>query len=142
MQGRPFRPRGLACAPEQTGATAARAASAARVPERELDGHRMADGTVHTSLLALGELEFAVVSVPLPSSALFPELTTAQWEVCCALLRGGSNAEIAAERQTSIRTVANQVRSLYERLEVASRWELTALFMKRIATTPAAPTRS
>jgi DNA-binding NarL/FixJ family response regulator len=92
---------------------------------------RRLEPAVRAGLFSLGGLEFAVISLPLPSYDLFPELTAAQWEVCEGLLRGQSNAEIARERHTSRRTVANQVRAVYERLEVTSRAELAALQVAR-----------
>jgi hypothetical protein len=47
-----------------------------------------------------------------------------------ALLEGKSNGEIAAARCTSVRTVANQVSSLFKKLRVHSRSQLVALLAR------------
>jgi DNA-binding CsgD family transcriptional regulator len=54
-------------------------------------------------------------------------LTPAESEVVAHLLKGRSNAEIAALRRASERTVANQVASVFRKLGVSSRLELVAL---------------
>ena len=64
-----------------------------------------------------------VVSLPkpaLPTSLL----TSAEAAVAGLAIAGLSNAEIAAARNTSVRTVANQLRSIYGKLEINSRTEL------------------
>jgi DNA-binding NarL/FixJ family response regulator len=58
-------------------------------------------------------------------------LTTAERQVALALLAGLSNAEIAARRGTSPRTIANQVASIYCKLGVGSRAELAACWVRR-----------
>jgi DNA-binding NarL/FixJ family response regulator len=55
-----------------------------------------------------------------------PELTRAEREVLSGVIRGKSNREIAVYRDTSTRTVANQVASLFKKFGVASRTELSA----------------
>jgi DNA-binding NarL/FixJ family response regulator len=74
--------------------------------------------------MRLGEAEFAVISAPMAPRALPGNLTAAEASVLSAVALGRSNRQIAAERQTSIRTVANQVASLYRKVRVASRAEL------------------
>ncbi len=64
-----------------------------------------------------------MLSVPAPASSRSP-LSEAELAVKEALLRGESNAEIAHARGTSVRTVANQVASLFRKLGVRSRAEL------------------
>jgi DNA-binding NarL/FixJ family response regulator len=54
-----------------------------------------------------------------------PGLSAAEQCVAMAVVRGLSNTEIARERGTSIRTVANQMHSIFTKLGVASRAELT-----------------
>lgn len=54
-----------------------------------------------------------------------PELSAAERSVAMAVVRGLSNTEIARERGTAIRTVANQMHSIFTKLGVASRAELT-----------------
>lgn len=55
-----------------------------------------------------------------------PTLTTVECGVAIAIARGLSNAEIAAERGVALRTVANQVASVFAKLDVSSRAELAA----------------
>lgn len=54
------------------------------------------------------------------------KLSNAERDVMRAVLEGKSNAEIARERGTAPRTVANQVAKLFEKLGVRSRTELAA----------------
>jgi DNA-binding CsgD family transcriptional regulator len=53
-------------------------------------------------------------------------LTRAEHEVALLVLEGKTNADIARLRRTSARTVANQLRSVYNKLGVSSRAELAA----------------
>jgi DNA-binding CsgD family transcriptional regulator len=62
-----------------------------------------------------------------------PALTPAERHVALALLDGRSNAEIAALRGSSPRTIANQVASLYRKLGVGSRAELAARWAGALA---------
>lgn len=62
-------------------------------------------------------------------------LTAAERAVTRALVTGRSNAEIAALRGVSVRTVANQLASIYEKLGVGSRLELVALVTSGARTT-------
>lgn len=71
----------------------------------------------------VGGVPFAVSSEPLPEA---PSLTEAERGVLALLLEGLSNAEIAKRRKTSVRTVANQVASLFKKHGVSSRSELAA----------------
>lgn len=68
---------------------------------------------------------FAVVGHDSPPSA-GPRLTPAERAVMALLLAGKSNAEIAKARKTAVRTVANQVASLFRKFGVGSRAELAA----------------
>jgi DNA-binding CsgD family transcriptional regulator len=54
------------------------------------------------------------------------KLSAAEREVLLMMLAGRSNAEIAAARGTSDRTVANQVQSVFKKLGVRSRAQLAA----------------
>jgi DNA-binding CsgD family transcriptional regulator len=62
------------------------------------------------------------------SPIALPELTPAEQVIFQGIVNGQSNAEIAACRRTSVRTVANQVASLFAKLAVSSRAELVARF--------------
>jgi DNA-binding CsgD family transcriptional regulator len=53
-------------------------------------------------------------------------LTAAENDVLARILRGASNAEIARDRGTSERTVANQVHALLRKCRVGSRHQLIA----------------
>jgi DNA-binding CsgD family transcriptional regulator len=53
-------------------------------------------------------------------------LSPVESEVATFILAGLTNAEIARRRGTSVRTVANQVASLFRKLGVGSRLELLA----------------
>jgi DNA-binding NarL/FixJ family response regulator len=80
------------------------------------------------SRFELGEHEFLLLEWPLASRPAPPRLTRAEQEVLNLILAGFSNPEIAARRGRSVRTIANQVASLFRRLDVGSRLELFALF--------------
>ena len=68
-----------------------------------------------------------LLQVELPSPHLPEVLSPAEREVVLEALVGASNAEIAHRRQTSVRTVANQLRSACTKLHVSGRAELAAL---------------
>ena len=55
-------------------------------------------------------------------------LSTCERDVAALVLRGASNAQIAAARAKSARTIANQVASVFRKLGVRSRGELAARF--------------
>jgi DNA-binding NarL/FixJ family response regulator len=72
---------------------------------------------------------------PLPVVAIFTFpiddngaalLTASEREVAAAILEGKSNAAIAKQRKSAVRTVANQVASIFRKLGVHSRGELAA----------------
>ena len=73
--------------------------------------------------MKVGAEEVAVLSYSLLPPALPASLSAAERIVALALLKGLSNSEIATARKTSIRTVANQVASLFQKLGVRSRSE-------------------
>ena len=84
---------------------------------------------VHARITPVGgeDARLVVASSPSdpPESALLA-LTAAEKAVARALLGGASYREIARARDTSERTVANQVQSIYTKLAVSSRAELAA----------------
>lgn len=89
-------------------------------------GETPADG-VRVTRLDLGSDQFLVLSVKTDPGASLSTLTPAEREVVRDLLQGSSNAEIATSRQTSERTVANQIAAVFRKLSVSSRGELAAL---------------
>lgn len=77
--------------------------------------------------LAVEGERFLVLSRSLPAVTQLPAvLTTAEAAVVQLLLRGASNEAIATARRSSVRTVANQLASIYRKLDVRSRGELAA----------------
>ena len=85
----------------------------AHFAEYELDGETLA---VSSSALLDGE-------------RLAP-LTEAEREIALLLVRGATNREIALQRGSAERTVANQIQSLFRKLGVASRAELAATALR------------
>lgn len=75
----------------------------------------------------IGSESLRVLSVPVDrrSSAL-TGLSPAELLVARDAAEGLSNAEIATRRRRSVRTVANQLASIYRKLGVSSRAELAA----------------
>ena len=57
-------------------------------------------------------------------------LTPAEREVVAFVACGLGNAAIAEKRGTSARTVANQLASVYRKLEIGDRHELVALLVR------------
>jgi DNA-binding CsgD family transcriptional regulator len=77
----------------------------------------------------LGDAEFAVLSVPMtPAPPGLDELTSTERHVLELVLASRSNSEIAKERGTSARTVANQIASIFRKTSAGSRAELVARF--------------
>jgi DNA-binding NarL/FixJ family response regulator len=86
----------------------------------------------------LGE-EYAVFSFAVDSEADAGErLTDAERGVLALLLAGDSNSTIAARRGTSVRTVANQVASIFKKLGICSRGELHSRSVRVARGAPAA----
>jgi len=79
-------------------------------------------------LIELDGRELAVITLPVrPPRSLADALTAAEREVVEAVQAGHSNASIARARGTSPRTIANQLASIYAKLGIVSRHELSAL---------------
>lgn len=74
-------------------------------------------------MTVLGD-EHIVLSFPLDAPAVPSNLTKAERAVALLALEGRSDAEIAALRGVSRRTVANQIASVFKKLGVSSRVEL------------------
>jgi DNA-binding CsgD family transcriptional regulator len=80
--------------------------------------------------VTVGDEQLAVVSIALDSE--WPTaLSAAEREVAQLVLASQSDAAIARARGTSRRTVENQLRSIYRKLGVSSRWELVAKLADR-----------
>lgn len=76
----------------------------------------------------VGDQAFAILEWPTAERQPHDPLPPAQREVLDLVLAGRSNAEIARVRRRSVRTIANQVASIFRRLGVGSRLEVFALF--------------
>jgi DNA-binding CsgD family transcriptional regulator len=74
----------------------------------------------------IGDEEVLVLSFPLAPIELPPTLTAAEKAVVGDVARGATNAEIAKARGRSTRTIANQLASVYRKLGVSGRAELSA----------------
>jgi DNA-binding CsgD family transcriptional regulator len=72
----------------------------------------------------MGGSEYAVLAGPCP--AALDVLSEAERQVILLALAGMSNVEIAGDRRTAPRTVANQLARAYRKLGVCSRAELAA----------------
>ncbi len=99
---------------------------AALDPPTELSLTPTPPADVSVARVSLGGEEVAILSHPITQDDVTRQLTTAEREIVRALLSGKSNAEIARERGSAERTVANQVASAYRKLAVRSRAELAA----------------
>lgn len=71
-----------------------------------------------------GEARYMMLSFPLQGEAPAPTLTAAETEVLKAVLDGRTNAAIARQRGTAVRTVANQVAALFRKFGASSRLDL------------------
>jgi len=68
----------------------------------------------------------AILSFDVDDADKTGELTSAEREVALLALAGKSNQDIAAARHCSVRTVANQLQSVFRKLGIRSRAELAA----------------
>jgi DNA-binding NarL/FixJ family response regulator len=73
-----------------------------------------------------GSTAFGIASIPRPDLCLSPLLTSTEYAVTRLLADGQSRSEIAALRNASTRTVANQVSAVFRKLGVSGRLELLA----------------
>ena len=71
-----------------------------------------------------------MISAPEVEARSLAGLSEAERDVLRHLLAGASNEEIAAERGSAVRTVANQVASIFRELGVNSRAELAVLDLR------------
>ncbi len=88
----------------------------ARATGREVPGPE-------ASRIVVGEQELALLTFPIRPATLPETFSAAEREIALAVLEGRSNASIAAERRTSVRTVANQIGAMFRKLGVHSRPE-------------------
>ena len=76
--------------------------------------------------------DVAILELEAIESPEVPALTAAERAIVALLVRGLSSVEIAHARGTSPRTVACQLASIYRKLGVSSRGEVTAA-LRRIS---------
>jgi DNA-binding NarL/FixJ family response regulator len=67
-----------------------------------------------------------VGTYPLVDLRTLAPLSDAEREIAALLIAGSTNADVAARRGTSVRTVANQVSAILRKLGVGSRSEMAA----------------
>ena len=63
----------------------------------------------------------------MPGLEVPEKLTPVEKLVVRALLQGKTNRQIARERGVALSTVLNQLKAVFRKLRVASRWELAAM---------------
>lgn len=80
----------------------------------------------------VGGEKLVVVSAPVSDDQVDGGLSPAEREVARAAAEGWSNTEIARRRGRKVRTIANQLASIYKKLGVGSRAELAVLFLGRL----------
>lgn len=74
------------------------------------------------------DAEYAVIAIPLDGASPLAALSPTEMAIALDIFSGRSNADIAKARGRSVRTIANQTRSVFQKLGVGSRSELVALF--------------
>jgi len=79
------------------------------------------------------EMTYEVLCMPSTNQVFERVLPPAEQCVLRLFLEGKSHAEIAARRQTSLRTVANQMASAFHRLGISGRSHLIKLLIARTA---------
>ncbi|MDQ3032586.1 MAG: helix-turn-helix transcriptional regulator [Myxococcota bacterium] len=75
--------------------------------------------------------DLALIELPLPEAELPLALSDAEQDVALAVFEGATNQEIATARGVSVKTVGNQLESIYRKLHVTSRAELV-LRLRRV----------
>jgi DNA-binding CsgD family transcriptional regulator len=113
---------GLSCWPSRIPLLLVMAAHAKRFPEWDrsaalivADNQRLKRQTIRFSR---------------PDRVLSTRLSPAEYAVACLLVEGKSYAEMALLRQTSVRTVANQLAAAFHRFGISGRAELLCLLAK------------
>jgi DNA-binding CsgD family transcriptional regulator len=89
----------------------------------------MASSSTKLLGLRLGDVELVVIS--LADAEGTASLTAAERAIVRLVIAGCSNKEIAAQRGVSVKTVANQLAAIYDKLGVCSRFELASLLADR-----------
>lgn len=74
--------------------------------------------------------DLVLLDFPVPEAVVPPGLTPAEQAVARLLFHGATSTEIADARSVSVKTIGNQLESIYRKLGVSSRAELV-LLLKR-----------
>lgn len=77
----------------------------------------------------------ALIEIPSPDPIVPTCLTEAERQVAVMVFEGASNRDIAIARGVSVKTIANQLAAIYDKLGVTSRVELV-LYLKDPPTKP------
>ena len=85
--------------------------------------------TGHAAELEFCNVSYQALCMPAPDRLFARVLSPAEQSVVRMRVEGKSHAEIAAERRTSLRTVANQVAKAFHRLGVSCRSDLMELLI-------------
>jgi DNA-binding NarL/FixJ family response regulator len=78
------------------------------------------------------------ISVEVPGGSFRARLSHAEWEVARLAIEGQAHVEIARARGTSVRTIANQLAAVFEKLGTFGRAELRAQAVREAAADAAA----
>jgi DNA-binding NarL/FixJ family response regulator len=103
--------------------------SAGHHGEADLPDAELAPQGLRATRFDLGSDQLVVFSFPLKTVEAPDVLSSSERAVALAVLAGLSNAAIARQRGTSVRTVANQVAAIFRKLGVSSRSELHVRLM-------------
>jgi DNA-binding NarL/FixJ family response regulator len=94
------------------------------------DHESKGDRTVVGERIEIDGMELFLLGTPSLAECLPDDLTKAEKAVAALVLEGFSNREIARERGTSVRTIANQVAAIFRKLKVAARIELSQAILR------------
>lgn len=88
-------------------------------------------GTVQarTTALRIRDIPYRVISAALPGPLLPGSLSRAELDVIRLLIEGKTHSQIARSRKRSVRTVANQLASGFQRFGVSGRSELLSFLV-------------
>lgn len=81
--------------------------------------------------VAIADEQLLVGAYPLIDAVSISCLTQAEREVTAQIIAGSTNFDIALRRGSSVRTIANQINSIFTKLNVRSRSELAARLQAR-----------
>lgn len=86
-------------------------------------------GGVETLRVEIAGEQYLLIGIPQEERRPDWAVTPAERVLIEGILAGRSNRELADQRGTALRTIANQLQTLYRKLGVTSRAELRALLM-------------